>query len=227
WFLGSGMINSDGLINDGLHECENNGQTVHTYNQGLAVGAGIEIWRATGDESALAKAEELADAALDTDVIMKDGVLTEACDAPDRTCDDNGKQFKGIFLRYLMDLADTTGEPKYRDFVAAQAATVWENDRDLANRLGCRWSGITNDDHPNVFDWRTQASALSALIAAVPAETPERSLSATLGPARSVILPADGETARLDLELTVQATGTEQRPVDVALEVAGPDGWTG
>src|SRR5690606_38093434 len=54
----------------------------------------------------------------------------------------------------------------------------------------------------------------------------ERSLSATLGPARSVILPADGETARLDLELTVQATGTEQRPVDVALEVAGPDGWT-
>jgi len=40
------------------------------------------------------------------------------------------------------------------------------NQQDNAqDQLGERWSGAENLAHPNVFDWRTQASALSALIA--------------------------------------------------------------
>ena len=47
------MINSAGLVNDGLTAaCANNGQTVWTYNQGLAIGAALELWRATGDADA-------------------------------------------------------------------------------------------------------------------------------------------------------------------------------
>ena len=122
-----------------------------------------------------------------------DGVLTESCDAPDRQCDDNGKQFKGIFQRYWMDLADTTHDARYVAFVQQQATSVWDHDRDAAGRLGERWSGLTNADHPNAFDWRTQASALSALIAAVPKQTPPmQSLSATLSPAQPVVMPASG-----------------------------------
>jgi len=35
WFKGSGMINEDNLINDGLRDdCSNNRQTTWTYNQG-------------------------------------------------------------------------------------------------------------------------------------------------------------------------------------------------
>lgn len=227
WYLDSGMINSAGLVNDGLNDdCENNGQTVHTYNQGLGIGAGIEIWRATGDESALAKARELADAAMADGGLLVDGVLTEACDALDRNCDDNGKQFKGIFLRYLMDLADTTGDDRYRDFVQTQAASIWDHDRDVANRLGCRWAGGTSDDHPNAFDWRTQASALSALIAAVPEQAPGRSLSATLSPARTAFLPAAGEPTRVQLELGIQATGKAGRPLDGRIALDAPEGWT-
>jgi predicted alpha-1,6-mannanase (GH76 family) len=227
WYLSSGMINSDGLVNDGLNDdCQNNGQTVWTYNQALAIGSGIEIWRATGDRSALAKAKELADAAIREGGLVSDGVLTEACDALDRTCDDNGKQFKGIFLRYLMDLADTTGEDRYRAFVITQARTIWEQDRDIANRLGVRWSGASPEDHPNAFDWRTQASALSALIAAVPERTPKRSLSTTLSPARSAILPATGVPTEVQLDLAVQATGKSSQSLDVQISLTGPDGWT-
>ena len=226
WFVDSGMINSDGLVNDGLNDdCRNNGQTVWSYNQGLPIGGALELWRATGDPELLKSARRLADAAIDGGLTV-DGVLTEYCDQPDQTCDDNGKQFKGIFLRYLMDLADTTGAKKYRAFVQKQAETIWEHDRDAADRLGTRWAGGTNDEHPNVFDWRTQASAMSALIAAVPQHTPKRSLAATTAPAQPVVMPPDSGTSTLRLEIGVSATGPAWKPINAQLEMRAPDGWT-
>ena len=168
WFLNSGMINSSNLVNDGLTDgCGNNGQTVWSYNQGLAIGAGVEIWRATGDSDALATARRLADAGTSDPALVTDGVLTESCDAADASCDDNQKQFKGVFMRYLTDLADATGDATYRTFAVTQADSIWTRDRTAENRLGERWSGLTSADHPNVFDWRTQASALSGLLAAI------------------------------------------------------------
>ncbi|WP_245633781.1 glycoside hydrolase family 76 protein [Amycolatopsis jejuensis] len=157
WYLRSGLINSAGLVNDGLTSgCANNGQTVWTYNQGLAIGGFTELWRATGEQSYLDTARRLADAAMSG--LTSGGIVTESCDSG--TCDDNQKQFKGIFLRYFGDLADATGA--YGDFVRRQADSIWNNDRDSLNRIGQRWSGGT----PNVVDWRTQASGLEALIAA-------------------------------------------------------------
>ncbi|HCT79332.1 MAG TPA: glycosyl hydrolase [Micromonosporaceae bacterium] len=159
WFTASGLINPAGLVNDGLtNTCQNNGQPVWTYNQGLAIGAAVELWRATGDASVLATARRLADAG--TTSLVSSGILTERCDLPNPTCDDNAKQFKGIFMRYLADLNRVTGGA-YLTFARTQADTVWAN-RDSLNRLGQRWSGGSS----NVRDWRTQASGLSALLAA-------------------------------------------------------------
>ncbi|MEV5963455.1 glycoside hydrolase family 76 protein [Kribbella sp. NPDC051952] len=221
WLTGSGMINSAALVNDGLNSnCENNGGTVWSYNQGLAIGAGLELWRATHDPKLLTTVRRLADAAIAPGGLVTDGVLTEYCDAPGRTCDDNGKQFKGIFMRYWMDLADTTHDRRYTDFVDQQAATVWNNDRDAAGRLGERWSGAA----PNVFDWRTQASALSALIAAVPRQAPVKSLSATISPAQPVVMPATGSATHVKLTVQVQATG--HAPLQVAVRAGAPAGWT-
>lgn len=170
WFTESGLINSAGLVNDGLaDDCQNNGQTVWSYNQGLALGAGLELWRANHDPKVLATVRVLADSAIASPLLVSRGVLTESCDTLDRTCDDNGKQFKGIFMRYLMDAADTTHDPHYRAFASHQAATIWTSDRDGDNSLGERWSGADNAAFPNARDWRTQASALSALIAVIPA----------------------------------------------------------
>jgi len=225
WYQASGMINDDGLVNDGLtDDCASNGDTVWTYNQGLAIGAPLELYRATGDADLLAEARRLADAALDSPLVV-DGVLTESCDALDRSCDDNQKQFKGIFMRYLMDLADTTGDDRYRTFAAAQAETVWANDRDSSERLGQRWAGGTSAEHPNVFDWRTQASALSALIADVPQDAPGRSLSATMTPDQLAVLPSPGARSAVRTAVEVAATSDHRRPTRVDVRVEAPRGW--
>ncbi|MDQ7906299.1 glycoside hydrolase family 76 protein [Phytohabitans sp. ZYX-F-186] len=161
WFRASGMINGSGLVNDGITtSCVNNGQTVWTYNQGLAIGAALELWRATGDGALLTSARQLADAAIASPALTRDGVLTEPCD-PAGTCDDNQKQFKGVFMRYFGELAAVTGAAAYATYAQRQAAAIWSSDRDPLNRIGLRWAGGT----PNPRDWRTQASGLSALLA--------------------------------------------------------------
>lgn len=225
WFQGSGMINANGLVNDGLtNACTNNGQNVWTYNQGLAIGAGLELWRATRDPQILTSVKRLADAAIGPDALVTDGVLSETCDASDQTCDDNAKQFKGIFMRYWTDLVDTTHERRYAAFLDQQANNLWENDRDAAGRLGTRWSGATDDDHPNVFDWRTQASALSALIGGVPTLTPLASLAGTLSPAQPVVMPAALGITSVPLELGASATG--YFPLLAIASVDAPAGWS-
>ncbi|WP_237774485.1 glycoside hydrolase family 76 protein [Actinosynnema sp. ALI-1.44] len=152
WYLSSGLINSAGLVNDGLtRDCRNNGQTVWTYNQGLGIGGLAEVWRATGDTRYLDGARRLADAAITG--LTRDGILTESCDVGQASCDDNQKQFKGIFVRYIAELG-------HQPFLARQAASIWTGDRDPLNRIGQRWAGGS----PNQSDWRTQASALAPLV---------------------------------------------------------------
>ncbi|MEV8373464.1 glycoside hydrolase family 76 protein [Kribbella sp. NPDC056861] len=165
WFQASGMINSAKLVNDGLtNACGNNGQTVWTYNQGLAIGGALELWRATGNAALLTSARQLADAAIASSALSPNGILTETCDVGSASCDDNQKQFKGIFMRYLTDLADATGAAAYRTFAPRQSDTIWQSDRDSLNRLGQRWTG----QGTNPRDWRTQASALGGILAATP-----------------------------------------------------------
>ena len=160
WFARSGMVNSSTLVNDGLTRgCANNGGTVWSYNQGLAIGAALEVWRATGNAALLDTARRLANAAMTSPALTRGGVLTESCDPAD-TCDDNQKQFKGIFMRYFGELCRVTGAPAYASYAAAQANAIWQNDRDAMNRMGQRWSGGTS-----ARDWRTQASALGAFLA--------------------------------------------------------------
>ncbi|WP_236585384.1 glycoside hydrolase family 76 protein [Dyella sp. EPa41] len=224
WFQNSGMINANGLVNDGLTDaCTNNGQNVWTYNQGLAIGAGLELWRATRDTDILASVRRLADAATGPNALVTNGILTEACDAATQTCDDNAKQFKGIFMRYWTDLVDTTHDAQYAAFLVQQAESIWANDRDAAGRLGTRWSGATSNDHPNVFDWRTQASALSALIGEVPTLTPQVSLAATMSPAQPVIMPAASGTTVVGIDLGASATGFF--PLQTLASIDAPVGW--
>lgn len=163
WYRSSGMINSSGLVNDGLTSaCANNGSTVWSYNQGLAIGGFTELWKTTGDSSLLTTARTLADAAISSPTLTSGGVLTESCDVGSASCDDNQKQFKGIFMRNFADLAKATGSGTYQSYVQKQADTLWTRDRSSLNVLGERWAGTS----PNQTDWRTQAGALEALTAA-------------------------------------------------------------
>ncbi|WP_405904855.1 glycoside hydrolase family 76 protein [Streptomyces sp. NBC_00828] len=163
WYKSSGMINSAGLVNDGLtSSCANNGSTVWSYNQGLAIGGFLELSKATGDTSLLTTARTLADAAMSSSQLTRNGVLTESCDVGSAACDDNQKQFKGIFMRHFRELAKATGSTAYTSYIQKQSDTIWANDRTSLNALGERWAGTS----PNQTDWRTQASALGAITAA-------------------------------------------------------------
>jgi hypothetical protein len=155
WFTTSGMINTAGLVNDGITTgCQNNGQTVWTYNQGLAIGAAMELFRATGSTAYQDAARRLGTAAV-TSPLVQGGVLTESCDRTGQTCDDNQKQFKGVFMRYLAEAGQ-----QFQSFADTQANGLW-NGRDPMNRIGSRWAPPASPP-----DWRTQASALSALLVA-------------------------------------------------------------
>jgi len=70
----------------------------------------------------------------------------------------------GVFMRYPCDLNGVTGT--YNAFITAQADSLWNADREALDQFGERWSGQDSNAAPNVRDWRTQASALEALLAA-------------------------------------------------------------
>lgn len=139
WFLGSGMINSNNLINDGLDAstCQNNNGTVWSYNQGVVLGGLAELSRATGDASYITRAQTIADAAIAS--LAPDGILKDVCEP---NCGADGPQFKGIFARNLMLLHQTSPQPRYASFLENNANSIWNNDRNANNELGLVWSGM-------------------------------------------------------------------------------------
>ncbi len=140
WFKNIGMVNPQGLVNDGLNrDCENNGRTTWTYNQGVIVGGLTDLYKATGDTNYLNEAGLIADATLAL-LVDDHGILQEPCE--ERGCGGGDlPQFKGIFVRYLSYLYDETHHPAYRNFLLTNACSVWANDRDASNHLGLRWTG--------------------------------------------------------------------------------------
>ncbi|PFH55541.1 hypothetical protein XA68_18080 [Ophiocordyceps unilateralis] len=166
WFENSGMINARGLVNDGLDgTCKNNKLPTWTYNQGVILGALVELSRATGERRFLHRAVAFADAALSA-LSGPNGILHEVddCETKPGNCGKDGQQFKGIFirnLRYLHQALDKPN-PKFRDFILRNARSVWDTDRAADNRLGPSWSGpYTEATGPS------QSSAIDALVAAI------------------------------------------------------------
>jgi len=144
WFKNGGMINANSLVNDGLtSSCLNNNGTTWTYNQGVIIGGLTDLYRATGDGSYLAEATSIAFSAMGH--LSSGGVLTEPCP----TCGSSGDvvQFKGIFIRNLAMLYDTTHASAYYTFLYNNAHSVWFNDRNTSNQFGYFWTGPydTND----------------------------------------------------------------------------------
>lgn len=165
WFKASGMINSKNLINDGLNStqpdaCTNNGRTTWTYNQGVILGALVELNKANSDPALLPQAEAIAKAALAN--LSVNGILTE----PKNLSGGDSPQFKGIFMRNLMALYDavrsaSSSAQRYREFAQANAQSIWTKDRSTGNTLGGLWQGPFDSS-----DATRQTSALDALIAA-------------------------------------------------------------
>jgi predicted alpha-1,6-mannanase (GH76 family) len=165
WFDASGMINGSSLVNDGLDaSCKNNGQTTWTYNQGVLVGALVDLAHQASDATLLARAQAIGDASLKA-LVDAQGVLREPCEP---SCGGDGPQFKGIFMRHLGELAVATGAPRYQAFLAKNADWIWNAARGSGNQLGLTWSGPFDS-----ADASRQSSALDALNAAIPYGDPQ------------------------------------------------------
>lgn len=158
WFQDSGMINSKGLINDGLGRgCQNNNGTVWTYNQGVILGGLVELSKLQRNPALLEQAQGIAAAALRS-LTNEHGILHDPCEP---RCNTDAVQFKGVFVRNLSALQQTSPKDDYRHFIEANAASILARDRNASGQFGQVWSGPVSRATA-----ATQSSALDAIIAA-------------------------------------------------------------
>lgn len=161
WFGASGMIDGEHLVNDGLDgTCANNQKTTWSYNQGVIVGGLAELYRSERDPALLDEAQTIAAAALAAPALQDaQGILREPCEP---NCGGDGSQFKGIFVRNLRALNDVAPKPQYREFVDANAASLWSGARSPGKLLGLMWAAPYGPANAS-----TQSSALDALVTAL------------------------------------------------------------
>ena len=144
--------------------CKNNGQTTWTYNQGVLIGALVDLAKVEGDATLLARAQTVGDAAM-KHLVDDAGVLREPCEP---SCGGDGPQFKGIFMRHLGELAVATGAARDVVFLATNADWIWNAARGSSDQVGLSWSQAFDS-----ADGARQGSALDALNAAIPYAAPE------------------------------------------------------
>lgn len=165
WFAHSGLINSKGLINDGLNsDCTNNGLPTWSYNQGIILGGLTDLAHATGNQGYITHALRIARRAIAA-LSNENGILEEVdkCELKAGHCGIDGKTFKGIFVRNLRYLYDAAPQADIRAFILRNADSVWKNARDpKTGKLGVAWTGpyveATGPSH---------GSALDVLVAAI------------------------------------------------------------
>jgi predicted alpha-1,6-mannanase (GH76 family) len=158
WFLSTGMINKNGTINDGLENCVNNNKTAWSYNQGVILGALVELHRASpNDTSLLGRATSIARAAL-AKLSDANGVIHDECEP---NCGGDGTQFKGVFMRNLGELQQATGDQGFRTAIKKNADSIWANDMQdgVFSVNWAKWVGSANAS--------SHSSAMDALVAAV------------------------------------------------------------
>ena len=165
WFIASGLINSDNLINNGLDltTCKNDGFPILTYNQGIILGGLTELSWVNGETKYTDLANKIANATINT-MTDSNGILHE------EVCETNGcstdlQQFKGIFgrnIQFMHERAALSDQVKeqYKTFLQKNADSIWAFGQ-ADNQLGLVWSGPYQ-----TATVMTQISALDAIVGA-------------------------------------------------------------
>jgi hypothetical protein len=110
------LENSDGMYNDHINPDGTINTALWSYNQGTMIGAGVLLYRITGDRAYLRQAEQTASAS-----VSYYGTGNRLYSQPD--------VFNAIMFRNLFYLAQITGTQVYRQMAASYAQTAWTQDR--------------------------------------------------------------------------------------------------
>lgn len=161
-WLTANLVGADGFVADGINRNADGAidtQWRFTYNQGLYVGAAVELFAATADRRYLEQAAQTAVTAVRE---LSDGsVFRDEGDGGDEGL------FKGVYYRYLGELlavlADRDGFVKKRDeleaFLRASTDALWANGQvDGYLRPGNDWSAAPSE-------WIPYSTLLSAIFA--------------------------------------------------------------
>ncbi|MBE7679860.1 glycoside hydrolase family 76 protein [Paenibacillus sp. P13VS] len=116
-----------GLVADGLVLREDgtldvNEAWIFTYNQGTFIGAGVELYRITGDQVYLQDAEKTAAGSLKSLTNEKTGIFLEDGDG-------DGALFKGILIRYMVELYDAGHNKALKKAIFRNADALWKGSR--------------------------------------------------------------------------------------------------
>ena len=119
WLEGH-LVRPDGFVEDGVNRLGDHAIDTawrFTYNQGLYIGARVELARVTGEPVHLPRATRTAHTAIAE--LAPDGVFLDEGEGGDEGL------FKGIFYRYATDLAVTTGDAELSRFLLSCADRLW------------------------------------------------------------------------------------------------------
>ncbi|MFD0714568.1 glycoside hydrolase family 76 protein [Paenibacillus sp. GCM10027626] len=124
----------DGLVLDDQGRINVNKDWVFTYNLGTYIGAGVELYTITQENNYLEDAKKTAAAALDYHIRKENGLFKE-----NGTGD--GGLFKGILIRYLVNLYEITDQKDIVEMIYHNAEVLLANsDAQETGLFGTVWN---------------------------------------------------------------------------------------
>ncbi|GHO87511.1 glycoside hydrolase family 76 protein [Dictyobacter formicarum] len=126
----STLTNGSGTVYD-----DYDSGTLHTwqftYNYGTFIGAADALYHDTNTSSYLTDAENAANTSMTA--VTQNGILQD-----EGTGDGGG--FKGIYARYVAELATTYHQSQYLSFLQKNATVAWSNRRSPDNLINTNWT---------------------------------------------------------------------------------------
>jgi len=111
-----------------------------SYNEGLMVGASVELYRATGEAEYLQNAHRFASFILGNETkssqfgsVLHDGTASQ--------CGGDCHMFKGPAYRYLLLLHEVSPRATYASLLSASANAIWSLARSEEGLFGVDWTG--------------------------------------------------------------------------------------
>ena len=112
-----------------------------TYNEGLMIGASVELNEATGDASYLTTAHNIAGFMINNEIVPT-GYGNVLYDGDNSSCGGDCHEFKGPAYRYLMRLyAKDTSKTQYYNVLKASADAIWNLARNSTTTFSVNWAG--------------------------------------------------------------------------------------